>query len=141
MIIMGQATITVKYKDAPKEGKKMWSISDGNQRFLVEPQDAEKLQINSTYALEYKTSEFQGKSYHRITSIKAVGLQAANGHAPSNGSGPEKGMIIKESVALLAAGKTPNQILGWFRSAEEIYHQLKSPAPGEFPDSIVDDAF
>lgn len=50
-----------------------------------------------------------------------------NGAPASNGSGPEKGMIIKESVALLYAGCPPNKIVEFFKVAEEIYQHIKAP--------------
>ncbi len=50
-------------------------------------------------------------------------------------NGPERGMIIRESFARLAAGSSPTQILDWWVTAEEIYDRLKDPKPeqADFP--------
>jgi len=108
-----------------------WNVS------LAEATEA-KNHIGSTCVIQHHTNP---KGYTQVDGIVfGEGKPASNGHAPSNGSGPEKGMIIKESVALLAAGKTPNQVLGYFRSAEEIYRRLKSPE-SEDPSDSLDDTF
>lgn len=132
------AVITVAEVVPPALGKKMGRVkaTDGTT-YWGWASELSLYHVNETFKIGYKLGGDNGD----LRSLVGTPVASKNSHpAPSNGSGPEKGMIIKESVALLAAGKTPNQILGYFRAAEEIYHRLKSPE-AEDPSDSLDDTF
>lgn len=83
---MPTTTITVKYVNQPRPGKKQGSVKDDNGTIYgVYPDKLSLFQPNATYEIEYKDSEWQGKTYHNIVSVKpAGGLSPA---PQSNGGG------------------------------------------------------
>lgn len=115
---MGQATITVKYKDAPKEGKKMWSISDGSQRFLVTPEEQDRFNIGGTYSLNYKTSQFNGRDFHTVVGAP----KQPNGYAPpTNGNGAAKGLWLK--LAVEQFDRPLGELWQRYKLAEEVWER------------------
>jgi len=138
---MHEATVTITKKYPPEEGKKMWKfLTAEGLKLQAFPKDADLYSEGQRVSLNYTTSDFQGKSYHTIKG----GPKSEPATAPSqpaNGSGPEKGMIIKEAVQLLAAGKAPQQIIDWFVMAEEIYQHIKAPKVAPAFSDNLDDTF
>ena len=82
---MPNATITVKYVNKPREGKKLGTIkTPDNQIYGVYPEKLGEFQENGIYDIEYRESQFpDGGSFKTITSA------AKKGEAPRPmGRGP-----------------------------------------------------
>lgn len=71
---MSTATITVKYVNAPKEGKKKGTIKtvDG-QMYGVWADKLSSFQPNGVYEIEYTSEEWNGQTYHTVKSATSKG--------------------------------------------------------------------
>ncbi len=75
---MALATVTVKFINQPKEGKKEGSIRVQDDSFYgVPPALLAQFQPGGTYEVEYTTREWQGKTFKSVKSAKAVGAAPA----------------------------------------------------------------
>ncbi len=82
---MPLATVTVKFINQPKEGKKEGSIRVQDDSFYgVPPALLAQFQQGGTYEVDYTTREWQGKTFKSVKSVKAVGAAPA---APGGGKG------------------------------------------------------
>jgi len=74
-------TITVKYKNPPKEGKANWSIkeSDGSPIYLVKEPLASQVQIGGEYELTYHDwTAKDGTTFHLVDTVKATATPKRN---------------------------------------------------------------
>jgi hypothetical protein len=91
-----KAIINVKYVNQPKEGKKQGSIKTDDGRFFgVYPELLGSFSAG-TYEIEFKSRDFNGKTYHTVTSAKPVAAPPSSGNgasARSNGTGSTSDQI------------------------------------------------
>lgn len=75
---MSITTVEVEYVNEPKPGKKMGSIktTDGTY-FSVYPDKLEGFKPKGRYEIEYDSSDFKGKTYHRV--LRTVSDLSSNG--------------------------------------------------------------
>lgn len=67
---MMQATIVPSFIDAPKPGKRNYSVKDkDNVRWSVPPNIAQQMAKGQAVMVDYEVSEFQGKSYNLVKGI------------------------------------------------------------------------
>jgi len=65
-----KATITAQYVNPPKDGKPNGSIKDTNGRYWsAKPEYLSQVQPGMTFGVEYRTSEFNGKTYYFIEGL------------------------------------------------------------------------
>ncbi len=89
---MNTQMITIASIQRPQVGKKMWAAIDiNNQRWGVWPDKVAALQEGGTYEINFKSNDFQGKTYYTIETAVPVGnvpgaprliLPKSNGVAP-----------------------------------------------------------
>lgn len=83
---MHEATMTVLYQDEPKGGAKLWQISDGTNRFKVEPEDVRYYPKGETHTFNWKEESFRGKDGTMVKYDKVVGRpKAASAATPAGG--------------------------------------------------------
>lgn len=86
---MNQASITVKYYNAPN-GNRPASVKDAAGTYYSIPKELEgRLQPNTSYEVLYDTVEKNGKTYYNIKSL-ARNAANGNGAAPAAASGTPK---------------------------------------------------
>lgn len=93
------ATITVKYVNPPKPGKKRGTIKDESDTFYgVWPDKIALFQQGRTYAIEYTSQEANGQTWHTIVSAvqQAEVAPAAAAAKQATGGG---GQVYRETCA------------------------------------------
>lgn len=103
-----QATVTVKFVNQPKDGKKKGSIKtmDG-QTYGVWADKLNQFQQGKTYELEYESEEWQGKTYLNAKKWKEVAGQT-NATAASNVGSNDRAMFITGVVGrAMGSGQFP----------------------------------
>ena len=89
---MPTATVHVKFKDAPGQGKKNWKIKAAdNNLYFLKPELADKVMIGGEYTFEYKTNAFNGQNFNMVDTVTAaVPSQTAPQAAQSFGGAKNK---------------------------------------------------
>lgn len=91
-----QATVTPKFIDPPKEGKKNWRVKDANNEVWSIPANLkDKFTVGQPIDIAYEDTSFQGKTFHMVKDARPAAAQSqapapqTNGHtAPhQNGNG------------------------------------------------------
>lgn len=111
------ATVTVKFVNPPKEGKKKGSIKGANDEFFfVWADKLGQYEKGKTYEVEYEESDFNGQTYRTIKNVKPSGNgSAAQSAAPATSGAYYKPTSPVDSermfvCAILAAGIKSGQI-------------------------------
>ena len=85
---MSKIQIKVEYVNKAKEGKKMATIKTEDGRYFeVYPEKLDAFKSGGEYAIEYKSRDFNGKTYHTVTDVATVTEPASNGNGDTNGNG------------------------------------------------------
>lgn len=80
------ATITAKYVDRPKPGKKMWTVKDETGKmWLVPPKDAGQFTRGAVYEIGYEEHDYGSNTYRTIIAHKEIAA-AGPGSAGGNPS-------------------------------------------------------
>lgn len=145
--------ITVSFVNPPREGKKQWTIKTKDNRiFGVNAGEQEQFTAGQTYEIETTSREFNGKTYHTITSAKTVSSQTTgNGAATTNGNGDHGihwGGCLKNAAIVHSGNAVPAAtIIAYARelyaaepiveAAKEIFNATEAPsatddAPGDW---------
>lgn len=93
---MNTATVTVAYVNQPAEGKKQGNIkTDGGDYYGVAPAMLGQFQPKGKYEITYESRDYNGKTYHTVKTVKALG-----GPAPSSntGSGGNRDEATSENI-------------------------------------------
>lgn len=92
---MNTATVTVAYVNQPAEGKKQGNIkTDGGDYYGVAPAMLGQFQPKGKYEITYESRDYNGKTYHTVKTVKALG-----GPAPSTtGSGGNRDEATSENI-------------------------------------------
>lgn len=85
-----QVTITPQYIDAPKPGKKNWSIKDTAGAYYSFPPDlAVGLQAGQPVTIDYRTNNFNNKTFNMVERVYGASAPPAQTQAaPSTPSHP-----------------------------------------------------
>ena len=105
---MATATVTVKFVNQPREGKKKGNIktADG-QQYGVWADKLSQFQPGKTYEIEYESEEWQGKTYHNVKKFKEVAGQT-NASAAANVGSNDRAMFITGIVGrAMGSGQFP----------------------------------
>lgn len=142
---MSKEKLNIQYLNEPGEGKKQWTVkSDDGRKFglFADKKDWFKT-IPGLYEIDYTSKEYQGKTYHTVTSATLVNGTNGNGAPTSNGSTPasERGQRIErqhsQHMAILhfqMLGKTPETLAEFWMVVDEFQADIdKSPVKEEAP--------
>ena len=93
--------IEVAETHPPKTGKKLGTVktADG-QSFGIWPDKLSGLRVGSRYEIEFDESEFNGRTYRKITKVQPVG-----GNASARSSDAEQQFVCSVLNAAITAGK------------------------------------
>lgn len=128
---MQTTTVTVAYVNPPAQGKKQGNIKTDNGDFYgVSPAMLGLFSKGGKYEINYESREYQGKTYHTVTSVKKLESPAPASGGGKTGTDPATsenifvcgimnalatsgnlGEITPENIALL----TNNLRMGWRR--------------------------
>ena len=133
-----KATIKVQYINQPRPGKKLGSVKTEDGRyFQVWPDKLSSFQPGGTYEVEYESSQFNGKTYDKVTSIAAVnGSATPAGNGANNGSDRSNRIERQHSqamaIAWLALIKEPGGVAtqALLRKTIDMFQRDVSNAPG-----------
>jgi hypothetical protein len=108
---MNTATVTVAYVNQPAEGKKQGNIkTDSGDYYGVPPAMLGQFSKGGKYEIAYESREYNGKTYHTVKTVKALG-----GAAPSSGGGGDdsaksENIFVCGAVNALLSGMTPADV-------------------------------
>lgn len=151
---MNTATVTVAYVNQPAEGKKQGNIkTDGGDYYGVAPAMLGQFQPKGKYEITYESRDYNGKTYHTVKTVKALG-----GPAPSTtGSGGKYGATDETTArrificgilnSLAHAGKisSPDDAKKWWIGLDRVWAEVHQPkittttkehTEDEFQDSV-----
>jgi len=95
---MPTATVHVKFKDAPGQGKKNWKIKAAdNNLYFLKPELADKVMIGGEYTFEYKTNAFNGQNFNMVDAVTASHPSSASPGSPHEA--PSGGQHNSQKVA------------------------------------------
>jgi len=100
---MPSATVKVMYVNQPQANKTNGSIKveDGTY-YGVKPAMLGLFQPNNTYEIQYESSEFKGKTYHKVISVKPAPAQQSPGRA-QGGRGYQTDDVTAERIFVCGA--------------------------------------
>lgn len=128
---MQTATVTVAFVNPPAQGRKQGNIKtdDGNY-YGVQPSMLGLFSKGGKYEINFDSREYNGKTYHTVTSVKALGGGSETAQGGGKGTDPATsenifvcgimnalassgslGDVTPENIALL----TNNLRMGWRR--------------------------
>lgn len=83
-----QATVTPKFIDPPKEGKKNWRVKDANNEAWSIPANLkDKFAVGQPIDIAYEDTSFQGKTFHMVKDARPAAAQAQAPAPQTNGNG------------------------------------------------------
>jgi hypothetical protein len=118
--------IKVAFVNQPKTPQaKSGSIKTEDGRYLgVFANKLSQFAVGGSYEIETKAREYNGKTYHDITSAKPVSAPSGNGngaHATGNLGGIEWGNAKNVAAQLVANGVTPENFDSFLKLARMVY--------------------
>lgn len=103
------ATLTPKYIDAPKEGKKNWAVKDeAGNRWSVPPHVVQQMRTGVPVQVTYRENEWQGKTINMVEAVVAgnPAVQSGNGQVlKPDGTFQSLATTIPPNMALHPVGK------------------------------------
>jgi hypothetical protein len=105
-----QVTITPKYVNEPKPGKKNWSIKDqGDVYYSIPPDMAPSFKVGQPVTVDYQSKDFGGRSINMVERVYAA--QAPMQQAP----------LPPQVLANLANGSPAPQVRNGDPRSEDIF--------------------
>lgn len=150
-----QTTITPRYVDQPKPGKKNWSVKDvAGVVFSVPPKFAPQFRIGEPVMVDYSVSHYNGKDFNMVEGAtgtlapapmqaspayhppapeyaqqsKPASVQHTNGHtAPGSGHDKDRAMFVTGCVgrAMGSGQYPPTEIKLIALAADDAWNELE----------------
>lgn len=143
-----QTTITPRYVDAPKPGKKNWSVKDESGVLFSVPQRfASQFRVGSPVTVDYSVSHHNGKDFNMVEGAtgtpqqtpapppyvppapppQPAPVQHTNGHAAANVHDKDRAMFIMGAVgrAMGSGSFSVNDVKILALAADDAWNELE----------------